>query len=441
MNKSLIKKIFSNTSWLIAEKLLTMVVSFGVTIVLARELGPESFGTLNFLLAAVALVAPLTSLGLNSIVTREVVNTPESSNMIMSTTAIMRFIGGLIGSILCISIISLAMELSKEDTFLIIVLSICSTFNAFQVIEYWFQSKIHIRPVAIIRFVTFLIFSALKIGAVFKYGTLLSVALIFAIEFVLLGLAFLFVYRLNGEKVKVSEFDLSYGLKLLKQSSWLILSGVAAVIYLKIDQIMLADMASREEVGIYSVAVRLSEVWYFFATAFVASIFPPLLKMRFKDKAKYNRRLQQSCDILFAISVAVAIVVSILAEIIIEQFFGREYMASVPVLMVHIWAGVFVFMRALVSKWILAENLLYFSLVSQGIGALVNIGANIALIPLYGAMGAAIATVISYIFAGYFSFFLTKKSRPIANIISKSLILPFVFYPRYLRKHSNITQE
>lgn len=441
MDRSIVKKIFSNTSWLIAEKLLTMVVSFGVTIVLARELGPGSFGSLNFLLAVVALVGPLTSLGLNSIVTREVINLPESSSKIMTTTAILRFGGGIIGALICVLIVSLAMELSKEDTFLIIVLAACSTFNAFQVIEFWFQSKIHIRPIAIVRFIVFLVFSGLKIGAVFIYGTLMSVTIVYAIEFILLGLAFLLVYRLNGQSINLAEFDFSYGLKLLKQSFWLILSGVAAVIYLKIDQVMLADMASREEVGIYSVAVRLSEVWYFFATAFVASIFPPLLKLRKDNNQKYLKRLQQCCDILFGISVAVAIVVSMFAELIIEQFFGFDYIASVPVLMVHIWAGVFVFMRALVSKWILAEGLLHFSLISQGIGAVVNVGVNIALIPQYGAMGAAVATVISYIFAGYLAFFLTRKSRPIAKIISGSLAVPFMFYPRYLRKHSKFTQE
>jgi O-antigen/teichoic acid export membrane protein len=75
-------------------------------------------------------------------------------------------------------------------------------------------------------------------------------------------------------------------------------------------------------------------------------------------------------------SIVVAIVVTISGEFIINLFFGVEYRASANILVVHIWAAVFIFMRALFSRWILLEDALIFSLLTQAVGAVANIVLN-----------------------------------------------------------------
>ena len=97
---------------------------------------------------------------------------------------------------------------------------------------------------------------------------------------------------------------------------------------------------------------------------------------------------------------------------------------STPVLVVHIWVGIFVFMRALLSKWLITENLLKLSMVSQILGAIVNIALNLKLIPLFGPLGAAYATIISYAVAGYIVLFLHRDLWPMAKVVSKSIVLP-----------------
>jgi Na+-driven multidrug efflux pump len=82
------------------------------------------------------------------------------------------------------------------------------------------------------------------------------------------------------------------------------------------------------------------------------------------------------------------------------------------------------FMRSLFSKWVLIENALVFSLVSHGFGALVNVLANLALIPAFGGQGAAVATLLSYAASSYFFLFFFAKTRPLALKMSKSLLLP-----------------
>ena len=158
-----------------------------------------------------------------------------------------------------------------------------------------------------------------------------------------------------------------------------------------------------------------------------ASFFPSLLKFKETDKQKYQQQLQRLCDVLFISALVIAFMLTFLSDWLIVFLFGDEYYAAGKILALHIWAGVFVFMRALLSKWLLAENLLFFSLVTHGVGAIINIGLNLWLIPMYHGVGAAIATVISYAFASYIVLFFHPSTWPMAKIMTKSLFFPSRF--------------
>src|SRR5690606_4156260 len=95
------------------------------------------------------------------------------------------------------------------------------------------------------------------------------------------------------------------------------------------------------------------------------------------------------------------------------------------ILKIHVWGGVFVFMRMVFSRWIIIENLLVFSVLTHGFGALVNVILNIILIPGMGGVGAAIATLISYAVSSYLALLLLKKSRGMFWMMTKALLAPF----------------
>ena len=218
--------------------------------------------------------------------------------------------------------------------------------------------------------------------------------------------------------------------KLLRQCWPLILSGLAAQIYLKIDQIMLGLIISDSAVGIYSVAVRFSEVWYFIPNIFVSSAFAVLLSYKSRDESMYYFKMQKLLDYLFLFALSIAILIMIIANPLIYFLYGQEYISAAPVLTVHIWASLFVFMRALLSKWLIAEELTFFSLVTHLTGAIVNISLNLVLIPKFGIMGAAIATLISYAFASYGALFFDRRTVVFARMMTISLLSPI----RYLKK-------
>ncbi len=414
-----------NTSWLVGEKLLSMVLVLLVNVFVARHLGPESFGLLNYLLAVIALLIPLSSLGLNAIITRELVALKHSDLSIMTTATVIRFLGGVLASIILLICLYFGVFTRLEGKYwAIILLSLANLLVAFHVIDFWFQAKVQSKYIVKVRFLSVVIISTIKLTLVYFKAPISAFIWAAALESLLLSVGFIVIYKVKKGSFSLSTFDFSYGMKLLKQSKWLVLSGIASIIYLKIDQVMLTEMVSTTENGIYSVASRLSEVWYFFPTALAASFFPSLLKFKETNQEKYQQQLQRLCDVLFISALAIALALTFLSNWLIVFLFGEEYYAAGSILALHIWAGVFVFMRALLSKWLLAENLLVFSLVTHGIGAVINIGLNLWLIPTYYGVGAAIATVVSYAFASYIVLFFHPSTWPMAKIMTKSLFFP-----------------
>lgn len=201
------------------------------------------------------------------------------------------------------------------------------------------------------------------------------------------------------------------------------LSSIAIMIYMKIDQIMLGEMTNSKEIGIYSAAVHLSEAWYFVPVAVANSVFPAIVQYRLIDKNLYYQKLQNLFCLMVAISYLVAIPCTFLAPRFVNLIFGNEYQETGVVLSIHIWSGLFVALGVVRGLWIISENANYFQLFSTLLGALVNIILNILLIPEFQAIGASIATIISYCIAAYLLCFLSVKTRKIAYLMSKSLIL------------------
>jgi len=187
---------------------------------------------------------------------------------------------------------------------------------------------------------------------------------------------------------------------------------------------MLSQMTTDTIVGIYSVAVRLSEVWYFIPIAIVSSFFPSLLKAKAQGIEIYHSKLQKIYDLLVYIALILAIPITFLGTPFIKLLYGDAYEEAGQILSIHIWASVFIFMRSLLSKWLIAENLFVFSFVTHTSGAVVNILLNLILIPQLGGIGAAIATLISYATASYFSLFLNSKTWDMAMMMTKALIVP-----------------
>jgi len=420
---------FFNISWIIAEKAVNLVVGFLVTVMVARYLGPEAFGLLAYALSLATLFASAGHLGLSGLVVREIVRHPADRAETLGTSFLLKLSGVTAGFFVLVLLAFLSGTPGSVEFQVLLIVSASLFFRPFDVIDFWFEAHVQAKYPAMSRSIALFFSAGLKAGLVFGGAGLVYFAVAnFFQGAVAALLLFLFYHAKSTVPVKAWNASLRRAGDLLREGWIVFLGSIFGVLYLKIDQIMLKWFADSQEVGVYAVAARFSEAWYFVPMAIVASFFPRLISIRESDPALYTERLQQIFDLLFTLALAIALPLTLVAGPIISLLFGPAYAKSAPILMVHVWAGLFIFMRAAFSKWILIENAVVFSLITQGVGALANVGINLILIPAYGGMGAAVATLVSYAGASYFSLIFFAKTRPVFRMMSRAMLAP-VRYP------------
>lgn len=410
------------------DKVISIGLTFLITAMLARYLGPSNFGIYSYVISLVSLFAIAGHMGLSGLVVRELVKQPNENHIILGTSLFLKLMGMAVGYLGLLTY-SIVYEGYKSQEFLLIsIAGLALLLRGYDVIDYWFQSHIQAKYVSISNFIGTFIYALLIIIFVYMGLGLTSFIISTLIKFITIGLMLYFFYKVkSGLSIRSWRFSGSKAKELLGESWLVYLGSLFGIINLKIDQVMIKWYQGAEQVGIYAVAAQISEAWYFIPTAIVASFFPKLIKLKESNFSLYHIRLQQLFNVLFIIALIVAIMVSVGGDKLINVFFGAEYLDSSKILVVHIWAAIFIFMRALFSKWILIEEALIFSLITQGLGAAVNVTLNYFWISKYGALGAAYATLLSYATSSFFALIFYKKTRPIFWMMFKALlILPFL---------------
>ena len=168
------------------------------------------------------------------------------------------------------------------------------------------------------------------------------------------------------------------------------------MIYMRIDQIMIKEMLGEKDVGIYSAAVRLSEVFYFIPMIITNSLFPAIVAAKKINERLYFIRIQRLFTMLVWLAIAIALPTSILNEWLVVMLYGVDYKEAGKVLMISIWAGIFVFYGAARGRWLITENMQGYGVICTSVGAVTNIALNLILIKKLGIIGAAISTFMAY---------------------------------------------
>lgn len=404
-----------------AEQVLRIVAALFVGIYVARYLGPEQFGIYSYAAAFVALFGAVAGLGLNGIVVRDLVNHPDNRDVYLGTAFWLK----LAGALLTLGLLAIAVQYTGNDAktnLYIFIIASGLIFQSFDVVDFYFQSKVLSKYVSICRLVQLALSSALKLYFIFIQAELLWFVLVSLIDQISLALALAFAYWRQKIGSFFGRFDRSTA-KLMLRNSWpLILSGVAISLYMRIDQIMIKEMLGEKEVGLYSAAIRLSEAWYFVPVIIASSLFPAILNAKKIDRELFNKRLQNLYRTMVYFAIGVALPVTFMSESIVIALYGVHYQDAGVILSIHIWAGLFVGLGVVNAQWFLAENLQNIATRNTLIGAATNVVLNYILIPIYGLIGAAIATFISYGISAYISLLLNVQTRDRFFTISGSFI-------------------
>ena len=418
-----LQQILGNTGWLFLDKILRMGIGLIVGVWVARYLGPEQFGALSFAIAFASLFGAIASLGLDGIVVRDIVLEPARSHEIISSVFVLKLGGGLIAFLITLATIFVMRPAESQTHWLVGIIAAGMIFQSFDAIDLWFQSQVQSKYTVLAKNAAFVVIAVVRVILILHKAPLVAFASA-ALAEIVLGACGLVLFYFKRQVTFTWHPTLHIARKLIKESWPLILSGLAVMIYMRIDQIMLAQMQGDREVGIYSAALRFSEIWYFIPTVIVSSVMPVLTELRLKSTENYLQRLQQLFNNLVKVAYMIAVPMTFMSKFLITMLYGSLYKPAGIILAIHIWAAVFVFLGVGMSPWIINEGLVRFSLVQTVCGAVINVALNVILIPKYGGVGAAISTLISQFLASFVSNLTLPRLRVIFWMQMKALVKP-----------------
>ncbi|MEG3969444.1 flippase [Microcoleus sp. T2B6] len=418
-----LRQVLSNIAWLFTDQILQMGLGLFVGLWVARYLGPTQFGLLSYAIAFVSLFSSVATMGLGTLVVRNIARDPECKNETLGTAFGLQFTGGIITLVLTVTVIALLKPNDTLTRWLVGIIAAGTIFNAFEAINFWFQSQIQSKYTVFAKNSVCFLVAAVRIGLVTIKAPLLAFAWVRLAEVALVGIAYVYFYKLTGNKIKDWQFSWERGKELLSESWPIILSGLAVYVYSKTDQIMLGAMNKNAELGYYAAAVKISEICDFLPMIISSSIFPKLANFRKTNYEEYLNKFQIYSDIMIFLWLGVAIPISLLSPWIVHLLYGEKYAKSAAVLGLYVWAQFGSNFGVARGTYLNIEGQLRYGLYLTVVGSILNVGLNFLLIPKYGALGATAATLITYFYVIILVNFLVKELRPFGNFIWRSLNL------------------
>lgn len=419
------RRVLSSAAWAGSQQVVLLGSSAVVGIILARTLPVSAFGVYAYAIALTTIGTAVVTGGLSGLAIKAFLDDPDHQQQTMSALIAVREAFALIAYVLL-----LAITLTSGDTLVreATALSGLVLFaRAFDGVEYWFQARLESRKTAAVRIAVVAVMLGLRLLAAVLGASLWIFLVLFVAEGVVIGTGLAFRYLRAGDSAGFGRPQIADVRKLLSRSWLLLLSAVANQINFRADVVLIQALIGSAAVGTYAAAARVSELAYFLPVVVMTATFPALLETRKRHgqgSVAYSRMLQRSYDRACWAGVLVGAIVWLMGPWAIRFLYGDAYAPAGEILRIHVLALPFVFMAAVMSKWIIAEDLLWTSLKRHVLAAMINIALNLILIPHHGLKGAAIATVVSYAFASYGACFVGRATWPPGRSMSLALVWP-----------------
>ncbi len=409
-NLDSLRTYFRNTSWLLCEKLARGFLGLFVAILIARYLGVDNFGLYSFVVAFASIFIALSKLGTDRTLVKYLVRENNTESSILGVGFWIRILGSMMSILLLLLVLEFT-DYDQQTKSYVVLVSISMFIQAFYTIDFYFESRVLGKLSAQCRLFQFFISALLKICCVILKLEIIWFFLIIIAESILLSFAYYrTILRFVSEKF-LSGFNKKLALTILKESWPLIISSLAVIVYMRIDQIMIKNILGFGNVGVYSVAVRLSESLYFIPLLIVTSLFPAIVRNKKSSNHFYELRIIQLYGLMLYSAAFIAAILTLFSPYLVPLLFGVEYSESVKPLKVLSWTVIFIALNAAITRYYVVENLQVYTLINTCSGALINVALNLIFIPKYGISGAAYATLISYSISAFLMNAMFSRTR------------------------------
>ena len=422
-NTSTRQTVAKNTFWLAFGEITSRLLRMAVVVFAARLLGASGWGVFSYALTIEGLFAIVAGMGLGPFLTREVSQNPAQQKEYFSTSFFLQVGLVVISSLLIL--FGAPYVISVPET--IPLLSLVVVVLAFDVLRDFLMAlarafeKMELE--AMIKLVTnvcitglgifFLFLSASPSLLLWAYGIGTGVGLLLS----------LFVLRSHIASL-FSSFRSSLLWTIFIQAWPFALIGFLGALMINIDVLMLGWWRSPEEIGYYAAIQRIIQVLYILPSFLVAALFPTFARLAKSLDNSFVSVAQKALRIIYLFGVPLVVGGIILSHNIILTLFGQEYAPAIIPFQLLLFSILIMYSSHIVSNAIFAHNKQKYFVILLLLGVVGDIIANIFLIPPYGIVGSAIATLIAQALAYGFGWFVLKKLRAITFLSLLKKIIP-----------------
>lgn len=247
-------------------------------------------------------------------------------------------------------------------------------------------------------------------------------------DYAVIAILLLCIYKRRNEPPL--SFSWRKGKALLSKSYHYILSGAMVAIHGQLDKLMLKHMVDQAAVGYYSIAVSISNMWVFVLTAIIDSMYPTILQLHKPDRLQFERKNRQLYAMVFYVSVFVSALLTFFGRYALLILYGRSYLPSVGALSVVSWYTAFSYLGTARNAWLVCENKQKYLKYTYAAAVVINILLNSVMIPVWGIMGAGLASLITQILTSIGIPALIPALRPNAKLMLQAIALKDVLPQR-----------
>lgn len=414
-------KVFTNMRWIVYGRILQMAIALVINMITARYLGVNNYGIINYVASYISFFTPICSLGLESIVIKELVDKPKDQGEIIGTAMGMRVVSSFFSMFAIVIFLLLIDRGNKVMIGVAFVQSMILVFYTADLFEVWYQSRLESKVSVTIRTVGYLVTSVYKIAILIFQKSIYWFAFTNTLDMIIAFILLSVMYRKSGGQ-KLS-FNLKTGTKMLKVSYNFIISGLMVAVYAQMDKVMLGQMLDTYTVGLYSVGIYICTLWNFIPDSIIVSLRPGIMEAKKINEEIYQKKLKQMYALIIWISILYAVGVCVCAKYIILILYGKEFLGARTPLMIAVWYCGFSLLGSARDVWIICEGYQKYAKWFAMMGTLTNLLLNFLLIPQIGMSGAAIATLVTQIMTGFGVTLLFKDTRENNRYLIEAFLL------------------
>lgn len=400
--RKVLHAILSNSSWLLFDKFIRLLLGLFIGAWVARYLGPSRYGELAYAVAFIAFFQAVTYLGMDGLVVRDIAKIRSNSGQIIGTSFSLRLITGVFCWLFALAGTVLIKGWHDRAVILTTIVGVSLLVQAADTIDLWFQSQSQSRRTVIAKLTAYILSNSIKVVLILSNASLVFFAAVLTLDAVLAAIGLFIAHRFFPAEGKW-RFSYTLGLKLLKESWPYMLSSLSIIVYMRIDQIMINSMIGDKPLGMYAAAMPLSQIWHIIPMTLSISFAPVIARKKKENNELYEKALLKIFRVFILIALFVTTGTVITSPLIVSLLYGKAYSGTATVLMIHVFTNIFIFQGVAQSLWLVNEKKGHLALYKTVLGSITAVLCNFLLIPEYGILGAALSAVIAQAVSAFLS--------------------------------------